>query len=142
MTIEDNLAQAPEGAAGIVFHEPPVEPAEEPASSLSVTVFSKDNCWRCKNVEKRFDNDGVPYTEINVETDTEPRAEFDGLTPMAYVIAKYGREMPTIVVEDDTFGDWWSGIRPDKMISIRERFEAAGMLVPEEMRSARDSAQS
>ena len=143
MTAEDNTSQAAEieGAEGVVFHQPPAEPAEEPASYLTVTVFTKNDCWRCNNVESRFDKDGVPYEEINVETDTEPREEFGGLTPFEHVVKNYGREMPVIVVEDDNWGDWWTAIRPDKMIETKQRFADAGMLIPEEMRSARDSAQ-
>ena len=119
------------------YHEDDSPAPETLPSTLSVIVFSKNDCWRCNNVENRFDKDGVPYEEINVETDTEPREAFGGLTPFEHVVKNYGREMPVVVVEDDDWGDWWTGIRPDKMIETKQRFADAGMLVPEEMRESR-----
>ena len=118
-------------------HDAPTVPADEnDPATLSLTIFTKNDCPKCRNTEGQFDRKGVPFTEINVEEDTEPREEFGGLTPMEHVIAKYGREMPVVVVSDNTWGDHWTGLRIDKMIEVVRRFDDAGLIIPEELREA------
>lgn len=116
-----------------------LETAPRPRTPIiSVTVFSKNDCANCTNTEKQFDRRGVPYTEINVQEDTEPRAEFGGLTPFDYVVATYGRQMPIVVVDDsDTeWGDWWTGSRIDKILATIKRFTDTGQLIPLDQRAA------
>lgn len=90
-----------------------------------ITVFSKNNCYQCKQVKDRLDDNKIPYTEINVEDDLEPRQEFGGLTPFEHVVKNYGRAMPLIVVEDGAWGEHWTGIRPDKLIPLIDKAKAA-----------------
>jgi glutaredoxin len=106
------------------------------APTISVTIFSKNDCANCANTEKQFTRKGVPYTEINVQEDTEPREEFGGLTPFDYVVANYGRQMPIVVVEDsdNEWGDWWTGARIDKMLATIKRFSDTDQLIPENER--------
>lgn len=100
-------------------------------AAMTITVFSKNNCPDCKALKTQFDLKGVAYTEINVQEDEEPRAEFGGLTPIEHVLNNYGRQMPTVVVEDGEWGDWWSGARFDKILETVNRLDAAGQLIPE-----------
>lgn len=106
------------------------------APALSVRIFGKNNCPICDATTKVFDRKGVPYEYINVETDLEPRADFDDRTPFDYVVATYGRQMPVVVVTDDMgYTDWWSGSAMNKWLETVERFAAAGLLIPEEERA-------
>lgn len=116
------------GPAEITMPAPTVE------QGLRLTVFSKNECPECTSAKRFLIKRGVPYREINVETETEPRAEFDGLTPFDYVVKTYGRKMPTMVLEDGSWGDWWPGARPDKLIEVVRRFKEVGLLVPEDQR--------
>ena len=102
----------------------------------TVTVFSKNDCSICDAVEAKFTERGIPFREINVQTDTEPRAEFGDKTPMDYVVERYGRSMPVVVVEDGTQIDSWNGRRPDKVLALIQRFETIGAAIPVEERTA------
>ncbi len=90
-----------------------------------ITIFSKNDCYQCRNVKTKLDDEGIPYTEINVEEDLEPRAEFDGKTPFDYVVSTYGRAMPVIAVDDGGWGEHWTGIRPDKLIPLIRKTKTA-----------------
>lgn len=69
--------------------------------SVTITLFSKNNCSKCKLTENQFIKANVPHRYINVEEDTEPRAEFadaDGnpRSPRDYVVAEFGTAMPAV----------------------------------------------
>lgn len=105
------------------------------APPLTVTIFTKNDCHYCDATKKLFDRKGVPYDTVNVEEDREPRTEFDGLTPFEYVVDKYGRQMPAVVITDDMgWTESWSGARMDKWLDTVNRFKDAGLLIPEEDR--------
>lgn len=99
------------------------EPMDQIEKIPTITIFSKNDCFQCDSVKNRLNRDDVVYTEINVETDTAPRAEFGGLTPFDHVVKNYGRSMPVIVVEDGEWGDFWCGIRPDKTRALVTRIK-------------------
>jgi len=104
---------------------------------LSLLMFTKNQCSICDNTKRQFDLKGVPFTAINVEEDTEPRAEFGGKTPFEYVVETYGRQMPVVVISDEIgVEDWWSGGRMDKWRETIQRFDEAGLLIPEDERVA------
>jgi hypothetical protein len=90
-----------------------------------ITVFSKNDCYQCTQVKNRLGDNGIPFTEINVEEDLEPRPEFNGLTPFEHVVQNYGKAMPLIVVEDGAWGEHWTGIRPDKLIPLISKAKLA-----------------
>lgn len=100
----------------------------------TVTVFSKNDCSDCTSVKNAFIRKGVPFAEINVENDTEPRKEFDGLTPLEYVIKTHGRKMPAVEATDDQWGVTFVGPRIDKIIEIVKVFRNNGQLIPEALR--------
>lgn len=100
----------------------------------TVTLFSKNNCSDCTSVKNAFIRKGVPFTEINVETDTKPRKEFGGLTPLDYVIKTHGRKMPAVEATDDQWGVNFSGPRIDKILEIVRVFKANNQLIPEALR--------
>jgi glutaredoxin len=102
----------------------------------TVTVFSKNKCSRCDAVEAKFIKAGVPFREINVETDAKPRAEFGNKTAFEHVVERYGREMPVVVVENGVWDDHWSGLRPDKVLELIALFEKQGATIPAEERAA------
>jgi len=115
-------------------------PTPDAATSVpTVTVFSKNECSRCTAVEAKLTERGVPFREINVETDTVPRAEFGGKTPLEHVIENYGRSMPVVVVTGTAGEDSWNGNRPDKVLPLIERFKSLGALIPEAERGAHTS---
>lgn len=105
----------------------------------TVTVFSKNECSICDAVEAKFTERGIPFREINVQTDTAPRPEFGGKTPLEHVIENYGRSMPVVVVEDGPRSDSWSSRRPDKVLALIQHFEAIGATIPVEERAAHTS---
>lgn len=102
----------------------------------TVTVFSKNDCSICVATEAKFIERGVPFREINVETDTEPRAEFGNKTAFEHVVERYGKSMPVVVVENGTWGDAWAGRRPDKMIALIQLFEKLDATIPADERAA------
>lgn len=103
----------------------------------TVTVFSKNDCSICVATEAKLTERGVPFREINVQEDAEPRDEFGGRTPLEHVLENYGRSMPAVVVDDGTEKDSWTGRRPDKLLQLIGRFEALGALIPAEERTTR-----
>ena len=102
----------------------------------AVTVFSKNDCPDCTRTKARFTARGVPFREINVQEDTEPRAEFGGKTPLEHVKETYGLRMPAVVVEHGENGDYWNGPRPDRIVETILLFERLGTLIPPESRDA------
>lgn len=104
----------------------------------AVTVFSKNDCPYCDSTKARLTARGVPFREINVQEDTEPRDEFGGLTPLDYVVANYGRSMPAVVVAEDSgnYEESWTGSRPDKTLALIQRFEQLGATIPVKERAA------
>jgi glutaredoxin len=104
-----------------------------------VTVFSKNECSICDAVEAKFIERGIPFREINVQTDTAPRAEFGNKTPLEHVIENYGRSMPVVVVEDGPRSDSWNSRRPDKVLALVQHFEKIGATIPVEERAAHTS---
>lgn len=118
----------------------PTSDAATAAPSVpTVTVFSKNDCSRCDAVEAKFTARGIPFREINVQTDTAPRDEFGGMTPLEHVMANYGREMPVVVVRDNAGDDSWTGNRYDKVLELIQRFKALGATIPEAERAAHAS---
>lgn len=109
-------------------HHPDTEDATEELPL--VTVFSKNDCPDCTRTKARFTARGVPFREINVQEDSEPRAEFGNRTPLDHVKERYGMRMPTVVVDYGTKEDHWSGPRPDKVVETGLLFERLGALVP------------
>lgn len=101
----------------------------------TVTIFSKNDCSTCTSVESKFLERGVPFREINVEEDTEPRAEFGNKSAMEHIMERYGRTMPVIVVENGSWGDAWMGRRPDKVVALVSLFERLGATIPVEDRT-------
>lgn len=111
----------------------PLSPAAPPA--LTMTIFTKNQCAICDRTKTHFESKGVPFEYINVEEDTEPRAELGGVTAFEYVVTNYARQMPVVIVEDDLgWRDWWSGGRMDKWRDTVQLFDEAGLLIPEEQR--------
>lgn len=113
-----------------------VAPSTPAVPELMLTIFSKNDCGICRSTEQAFDKRGVPFREINVEEDTEPRAEFDGLTPIDYVKTNFGLQMPAVAITDADgwIVDKWTGGRMDKWSETVTRFAEAGLLIPEEKR--------
>lgn len=108
---------------------------EQPAvetdpSDPTVTVFSKNDCPDCTRTKERFLAKGVPFREINVQEDTEPRAEFGNKTPLEYVKERYGLRMPAVVVMHNGHADSWTGPRPDKVVETGLLFKKLDALVP------------
>lgn len=110
----------------------------ETTPALTVTVFSKNDCATCVNTERTFAKKGVPFTEINVQEDLAPREEFGGLSPLDHVKQTYGVQMPVVVIRDETgFAvDSWAGANMFQLHETIKRFEAAGLLIPEDERQA------
>lgn len=108
------------------------------APTLTVTVFSKDDCAICVNTENTFRKKGVPFTEINVQQDLEPRDEFGGKTPLEHVMETFGRQMPAVLVQDDLgFAvNSWTGANMFELHQTIKLFEAKGLLIPEDERQA------
>jgi glutaredoxin len=108
------------------------------APALTVTIFSKNDCAICVNTENTFAKKGVPFTEINVQEDLEPRAEFGGRAPLDHVVETFGRQMPVVIIHDDNgFAvDSWTGANMLKLHETIKRFEAEGLLIPEDERQA------
>lgn len=112
------------------------EVAQDMTAVPTVTVFSKNDCSICVSTEAKFIEKGIPFREINVETDTEPRAEFGNKTAFDHVVERYGRQMPVVIIQNGTQSDHWSGRRPDKIVELTQLFESLGATIPVEERTA------
>lgn len=88
----------------------------------AVTVFSKHGCPDCVQTTRFLARRGIAYREVNVETDTAPRPEYGGRTPLDHVVETYGRRLPVVVVDaGDGEPDWWAGSRVDKIVELARR---------------------
>lgn len=107
--------------AGIDSDSQPKQPALP-----TITIFSKDDCPYCESTKKAFTRKGTPYTEINVQQDTEPREEFGGKTPLEHVVANYGKNMPAVVLSiPGQKEDFWLGQRIDRIVATNTLFTNA-----------------
>ena len=76
---------------------------------MNITVYTKSNCVQCTQTKKHLTKLGLPYIEVNVETDTEA---YD------YIVNHLGyRAAPVIIVTDDEeeTAEHWSGYHPEKI---------------------------
>ena len=105
-----------------MFHtlESPLDPEQ-----THIRIFSKHVCAICAATKASLDRESIPYQEINVEEETEPSAEFDGLTPREFVLKHYGLAMPVVIVSDKNLGEitWWSGSRPDLLVRLIDAYQ-------------------
>lgn len=110
----------------------PVATAQtEGTTPAIITLFSKNDCGRCTTTAGQFKKAEVPFRYINVETDTEPRAEFadaDGnpRTALDYVTQEFGTAMPAVELrdaEDRTVRLMsWSNMNPMRITEVKKAY--------------------
>lgn len=75
----------------------------------NVTVYSTNNCMKCKMTKKFLQQNNIDYLEINIDDEEFNLKEY-GKTRQDYV--KYIKDelllstMPIVVTEDDFWGDY------------------------------------
>ena len=72
---------------------------------MNVVIYTKPNCVQCNMTKKRFEDNGVAYTTVDITTDP---AALDTLIEQGFKAA------PVVNVGDL----WWAGFQPDKIDSI------------------------
>lgn len=70
-----------------------------------MTVYTKDNCVQCNATKRLLNKLDIPYTEVNVDNDSDAREFIKGLGFL---------QAPVVVTDSDA----WGGYNPDK---IREQ---------------------
>lgn len=89
---------------------------------FTITVFSKNQCYKCNSLMKNLDKKNLEYTEINVQQDTTVYPEFDNKTAMNYIVDLGYLEMPVTEIRDENGSpqDLFSGLRPDKIMELQQ----------------------
>lgn len=77
-----------------------------------VIVFSKPACHQCKGTYASLEKKGIRYEIIDVTEDEEA---------LAHVLALGYAQMPVV----ETATDHWSGLRPDKLMTLTAALAAA-----------------
>jgi glutaredoxin-like protein NrdH len=72
---------------------------------MNVVIYTKPNCVQCNMTKKRFQDNGVAYTTVDITEDADALDE---------MIAKGFKAAPVVNVGDL----WWSGFQPDKIDAI------------------------
>lgn len=72
---------------------------------MNVVIYTKPNCVQCNMTKKRFQDNGVPYTTVDITTDP------DALD----TLIKNGFKAAPVVNVGDL---WWAGFQPDKIDSV------------------------
>lgn len=70
-----------------------------------ITIYSKPNCFRCEAVKKYLQNNGVPFTEVDVLEDTE--------SLQILIDAGYS-ELPVVNIN----GEFHTGFRPEILAKV------------------------
>lgn len=70
-----------------------------------VTLYTKNNCHGCNATKRKLDENGVAYTEKNVDTDERARDK---------VIALGFQQMPVVITDTDS----WYGYDPGKLDTL------------------------
>lgn len=72
-------------------------------------VYSKPNCPNCDRTKRLLDKHNIPFKVVDLSTDAEALAKVKAAGFMA---------APVVTTDD---GDAWSGFRPDKILSLRQK---------------------
>lgn len=72
---------------------------------MNVVIYTKPNCVQCNMTKRRFEDNGVAYTTIDI---TKDPSALDTLIENGFKAA------PVVNVGDL----WWAGFQPDKIDSV------------------------
>lgn len=73
-----------------------------------VTVYSKNNCMQCNFTKTKLMELGIPFVEINVETQEGAN---DEIKAMGF------QSLPVVVIEGE---DPFFGFRPERLAELKE----------------------
>lgn len=73
---------------------------------MSVVVFTKNGCQPCKATKRKFEKEGIAYSEINLDENPEAK---DRIVKLGYSAA------PIILAGDEH----WAGFQPDRIMSLK-----------------------
>ncbi len=74
---------------------------------MSVTVYSKPACFKCKATIHYLDQIKVPYQVIDIEEDKEAKMYVEGL---GY------KQAPVVITDDDS----WSDFHLTKILALKQ----------------------
>lgn len=72
---------------------------------MTVTVYTKNNCFGCGATKRKLTEEGIEFIEKNVDTDEKARDK---------VIALGFMQMPVVVTDKDS----WFGYDPSRIAQI------------------------
>lgn len=75
-----------------------------------ITIYSKNNCTKCKMTKKFCDQHNIPYKEINIEANDQSTTDLINMLKETY----QAKSMP-VVVTDTTH---WSDYRLDQLKTL------------------------
>ena len=74
---------------------------------MAVTVLSQPGCQPCIATMRKMDQLGIPYTHVDVTSDTDA---------MQRAVDLGAKATPVVIVEgDNEVTQWWSGYIPDRI---------------------------
>ena len=78
----------------------------------SVTVYTKNNCPQCQMTKMVLDGEGVKYTVVNIEDDTD-----EGKKGYDFVVNELElRSLPVVVVDGE---EPFTGFQPEKLKELK-----------------------
>jgi glutaredoxin 3 len=80
----------------------------------TITIYTTAWCGECHVTKRFFDDRGLAYNEIDIETWDDPRGHLEELTG--------GRTVPQIVIDGKPFGGY------DTFLRLRRSGELEGLL--------------
>jgi glutaredoxin len=82
---------------------------------MKIEVYTAAWCRDCRAAKQFMDSHGVPYTEINIDSDREASDE---------VVRRVGkRAIPQLVID----GEWFQPYRPGRGLLYDELFHRLGI---------------
>lgn len=72
---------------------------------MTITIYSKDNCVQCQMAKKFLTKEGVSFTEVNLDKESD---RIDEVKALGF------SSLPVITTKDDSF----SGFQPAKLKAL------------------------
>lgn len=75
-----------------------------------VLVFSKNGCPQCVFLKKYFDDNGVSYTEVNINEYEEKAVD--------YIRDNFGTSLPVCVYNTDSYFTGFNPVKAQEAVSV------------------------
>jgi glutaredoxin-like protein NrdH len=83
---------------------------------MNVTVYTKPSCVQCNATYRHLDKRGISYNVVDLSQSPEA---LELVRALGYLQA------PVVIVDNDLWGDHWSGFRPDKIDELASQVHSS-----------------